>query len=81
VGTRVVATRTIAGIAEDKPDDDGHERGVPVCCVPGSENAARLAVEEILVPEADHLVGLARRNVEESDGGDAEVYDAADADE
>ncbi len=61
VGTSVVATRAIGGIAEDKPDDEGHERGVPVFCVPGSENAARLATEEILVPEAEHLVGLARR--------------------
>ena len=61
VGTSIIATRAIGGIAEDKPDDEGHERGVPVFCVPGSENAARLAAEEILVPEAEHLVGLARR--------------------
>ena len=61
VGTSVVVTRAIGGIAEDEPDDAGHERGVPVFCVPGSENAVRLASEEILVPEAEHLVGLARR--------------------
>ena len=61
IGTSVVATRAIGGIAEDEPDDAGHERGVPVFCVPGSENAVRLATEEILVPETEHLVGLARR--------------------
>ena len=81
VGTHIVATRTIAGIAEDKPDDAGHERGVPVCCVPGSENAARLAVEEILVPEADHLIGLARRRFDESDDVDTDDTHGHDAHE
>jgi molybdenum cofactor biosynthesis protein B len=49
VGTRVVATRATAGIIG----------GVPVFCLPGSENAARLGTEEIIVPELAHLVGLA----------------------
>jgi len=64
VGTRVVGTRALAGIA----------RGVPVFCVPGSENAARLGAEEIIVPEAPHLAGLARRDdaEEEPDDGDAD---------
>ncbi|MFB6142685.1 MAG: molybdenum cofactor biosynthesis protein B [Halorientalis sp.] len=52
VGTRVVGTRATAGVAE----------GVPVFCLPGSEDAARLGTEEIIVPEAPHLVGLARRD-------------------
>lgn len=51
VGTRIVATRAIAGITE----------GVPVFCLPGSENAVRLGTREIIVEEAPHLVGLAVR--------------------
>jgi molybdenum cofactor biosynthesis protein B len=51
VGTRVVGTRAVAGIAA----------GVPVFCLPGSEDAARLGVAEIVVPEAGHLAGLASR--------------------
>lgn len=51
VGTRVVGTRATAGIVA----------GVPVFCLPGSENAARLGAELVLA-EAPHLVGLARRD-------------------
>ena len=51
IGTRVVGTRATAGIVE----------GVPTFCLPGSENAARLGSEEIIVPEAPHLTGLATR--------------------
>jgi molybdenum cofactor biosynthesis protein B len=52
IGTRVVGTRAVAGVAE----------GVPVFCLPGSENAARLGSERIIVEEAPHLAGLARRD-------------------
>jgi molybdenum cofactor biosynthesis protein B len=52
IGTRVVATRAVAGVAD----------GVPVFCLPGSENATRLGAEEIIVPEAPHLAGLATRD-------------------
>jgi molybdenum cofactor biosynthesis protein B len=52
IGTKVVGTRAVAGVAD----------GVPVFCMPGSENAATLGVEEIIVPEAGHLAGLARRD-------------------
>lgn len=55
IGTRVVATRALAGIAD----------GVPVFCLPGSEAAVRLGTEEIIVPEASHLAGLARRHEDE----------------
>lgn len=55
VGTRVVGTRATAGVAD----------AVPVFCLPGSENAARLGAEEIIVPEAGHLAGLARRGTEQ----------------
>lgn len=51
IDTRVVGTRAAGGIAD----------GAAVFCLPGSENAARLGTEEILVAEAPHLVGLAGR--------------------
>ncbi|MGM0590080.1 MAG: MogA/MoaB family molybdenum cofactor biosynthesis protein [Halobacteriota archaeon] len=51
IGTRVVATRALAGVV----------RGTPVFCLPGSESAARLGVKEIIVHEAGHLAGLAAR--------------------
>ncbi|KYH26455.1 molybdopterin adenylyltransferase [Halalkalicoccus paucihalophilus] len=54
VDTHVVATRAIAGIAD----------GVPVFCLPGSENAVRLGTREIIVEEASHLVGLAARDLD-----------------
>lgn len=55
IGTRVIATRAIAGIAE----------GVPVFCLPGSEEAARLGTAEVVEPEVCHLAGLSRpRDVE-----------------
>lgn len=54
IGTRIVATRATAGIVG----------GVPVFCLPGSENAATLGTEKIILPEVAHLVGLA--------GGDGE---------
>lgn len=52
IGTRVVGTRATAGIAD----------GAPVFCLPGSVNAARLGTEAIVVEEAPHLAGLARRD-------------------
>ncbi|WP_135828293.1 MogA/MoaB family molybdenum cofactor biosynthesis protein [Halorussus halobius] len=51
VGTKVVGTRATAGVAD----------GAVVFCLPGSEDAARLGVEQIIVEEADHLAGLAGR--------------------
>ncbi len=50
IGTRVVATRATGGIVED----------VPVFCLPGSEDAARLGAG-IVTEEAAHLAGLAQR--------------------
>lgn len=52
IGTRIVGTRAIAGIAD----------GVPVFCLPGSENAVELGTTEIVLPEAGHLAGLAVRD-------------------
>jgi len=54
VGTKVVCTRAAAGVAD----------GVPVFCLPGSENAARLGTERIVIEEAGHLAGLAGRDDE-----------------
>ncbi|RYJ14387.1 MogA/MoaB family molybdenum cofactor biosynthesis protein [Halogeometricum borinquense] len=51
IGARVIATRSMAGIVDS----------TPVFCLPGSENAARLGAEEILVPELPHIAGLAGR--------------------
>jgi molybdenum cofactor biosynthesis protein B len=55
IGTRVVGTRAVAGVAE----------GTPVFCLPGSENAATLGAEAVIVPEAGHLSGLAARDADE----------------
>ncbi|WP_082230795.1 MogA/MoaB family molybdenum cofactor biosynthesis protein [Haloprofundus marisrubri] len=62
IGTRVVGTRTTAGVTD----------GVPVFCLPGSENAARLGAEDIIVPEAGHLAGLSRRDDKNGNGEDDE---------
>jgi molybdenum cofactor biosynthesis protein B len=51
IGTMVVATRATAGVAD----------GVPVFCLPGSENAAALGAE-LIVSTAGHLAGLASRD-------------------
>ncbi|WP_126662809.1 MogA/MoaB family molybdenum cofactor biosynthesis protein [Haloterrigena salifodinae] len=53
VGTRVVAARTIAGVTE----------GTPVFCLPGNEDAARMGLEEIILPEIHNLVSLAREDI------------------
>lgn len=55
IGAKVVATRATAGVVE----------GVPVFCLPGSENAAELGSADIIVPEIEHLVGLAGRGRED----------------
>jgi len=52
IGTMVVATRATAGIVD----------GVPVFCLPGSEDAAHLGTEEVVLPEMEHLAGLAARD-------------------
>ena len=52
IGPRAVASRATGGIA----------KGVPVFCLPGSEAAVRLGAEEVLLPVASHLAGLAGRD-------------------
>lgn len=60
IGTRTVAVRTLAGVAEE----------TPVFCLPGNAEAARLGTEGIILPEARNLVNLARVNDDESDESD-----------
>ncbi|WP_058366635.1 MogA/MoaB family molybdenum cofactor biosynthesis protein [Haloparvum sedimenti] len=69
VGTRTVGSRAIGGIAD----------GVPVFCLPGSENAVRLGVEEIILPEVGHLAGLATRDEPDQEGTAADAEDASSA--
>lgn len=54
IGTMVVATRAVGGVAD----------GVPVFVLPGSTDAVRLGVGEIILPEIGHLAGLADRGTE-----------------
>jgi len=63
IGTRTIGSRATAGVVS----------ATPVFCLPGSENAVRLGVDEIVLPEIGHLVGLASRGVE--DDGEAEDGD------
>ncbi|QKY20041.1 MogA/MoaB family molybdenum cofactor biosynthesis protein [Halolamina sp. CBA1230] len=67
IGTMVVATRATAGVSD----------GVPVFCLPGSENAAALGVE-LIVSTAGHLAGLAGRDDDEHDDGGGENDDGHD---
>ncbi|RQG86930.1 molybdenum cofactor biosynthesis protein MoaB [Natrarchaeobius halalkaliphilus] len=52
IGTRAIASRATAGIAVD----------TPVFCIPGSTGACQTACEQLIVPEASHLAGLATRH-------------------
>lgn len=52
VGTRVVGTRSTAGIID----------GSLVICLPGSADAVRLGIDKIVVKEAPHLAGRIQRD-------------------
>lgn len=54
IGTRMVSSRALGGIAD----------GVPVFCLPNNADATTLACEAIIVPEATRLVGLANGDEE-----------------
>ena len=72
VGTRTVGSRATAGVVS----------ATPVFCLPGSENAVRLGVDEIILPEVGHLAGLAGRGLEEAEGmGEDDKEDEAADDE
>ena len=66
VGTRTIGSRATAGVVS----------ATPVFCLPGSENAVRLGVDEIILPEVGHLSGLAGRGLDEEESGDEEGGDA-----
>lgn len=51
IGSKAIATRATAGIAE----------GVPIFVLPGSVDAVTLAMDSLILPEIGHLAGLARR--------------------
>jgi len=65
IGTKTVGSRATAGIVA----------ATPVFCLPGSENAVRLGVDEIILPEVGHLVGLAGRGISEETDGESEGDD------
>ncbi|RLM70826.1 molybdenum cofactor biosynthesis protein MoaB [Halorubrum sp. Atlit-8R] len=75
VGTRTIGSRATAGVVS----------ATPVFCLPGSENAVRLGVDEIVLPEVGHLVGLAGRGLDddgepaENENGEGEPGDDADS--
>lgn len=71
IGTRTIGSRAVAGIAA----------GTSVFCLPGSENAVRLGVGEIILPEIGHLVGLAGRDEEAETGEDKEAGEDEEAGE
>ncbi len=50
VGARALLSRASAGLADE----------VPVFCVPGSEAGAVMGLEELILPTAGHMVGLAQ---------------------
>ncbi len=60
IGHRAMASRATAGVAA----------GVPIFCLPGSRNAVKTAMTELILPEAPHLAGLATRHRFEGGGGD-----------
>ena len=65
VGTRAMASRATAGIAAD----------TPVFCLPGSTNACQTACEQLIVPEAPHLAGLATAHRAETEDVTLADYD------
>ncbi|HEX59633.1 MAG TPA: MogA/MoaB family molybdenum cofactor biosynthesis protein, partial [Methanomicrobia archaeon] len=50
VGTAAILSRAVAGVAAGKA----------IFCLPGSPDAVRLALSEIIIPEAPHIVKHAR---------------------
>lgn len=57
IGTRVIGSRATAGTS----------RGVLVFSLPGSTNAVTLGVKHIILPEINHLAGLARQEPEDEE--------------
>jgi molybdopterin adenylyltransferase len=70
-GSHAVAARALGGVVEE----------VPVFCLPGNHDAVRLALDEIIVPEAAHLVRLARPNTSVSEPAIRKELDGGDGDD
>lgn len=51
IGTKTIGSRSMGGVANE----------TLVFCMPGSENAVSLGVDDVVLPEIGHLVGLAPR--------------------
>jgi len=51
VGSAAMLSRALCGVS----------RGKVVCCLPGSEEAVRLALCKVLLPELPHLIWVATR--------------------
>ena len=61
VGPMAMLSRATAGVSE----------GVPVFCLPGSEQAARFGTSELILPVVGHAVGLAGGGHAHGDGHDS----------
>jgi molybdenum cofactor biosynthesis protein B len=59
VGPHGMLTRATAGVIE----------GIPVFCLPGSEQAATFGMTELVEPVVGHVVGLVSSDGHEHDGG------------
>ncbi|GAA0729331.1 molybdenum cofactor biosynthesis protein B [Halorubrum trapanicum] len=71
VGTRTIGSRATAGVVS----------ATPVFCLPGSENAVRLGVDEVILPEVGHLAGLAGRGLDDEEEGEGEPGDDGEGSE
>ncbi|VTT87929.1 Molybdenum cofactor biosynthesis protein MoaB [Halorubrum sp. DM2] len=71
IGTRTIGSRATAGVVS----------ATPVFCLPGSENAVRLGVDEVILPEVSHLVGLAGRGVDERGEEETEEVEEVEREE
>jgi molybdenum cofactor biosynthesis protein B len=49
IGSAAVLSRALCGVS----------RGRVICCLPGSEEAVRLGLSKVLLPELPHLVWVA----------------------
>jgi molybdenum cofactor biosynthesis protein B len=53
IGAAAMMSRAFAGLAKDKA----------VFCLPGSPDAVRTAMEELILPELSHIIGVAREDL------------------
>ncbi|MFQ6062177.1 MAG: molybdenum cofactor biosynthesis protein B [Methanosarcinales archaeon] len=53
IGTAIILTRALGGVANKKA----------IFCLPGSSKAVKLAIEEIILPEIEHIIKHIRGNI------------------